>query len=460
MSVPLTFADLKLEPALLKALAEQGYERPTPVQSAAIPFALHGRDVLALAQTGTGKTAAFALPILQRLHLQPHKQAGAIRVLVLAPTRELALQIHESFTAYGRHLKLRAAVILGGVPMGAQIRELKHQPDILVATPGRLLDLHSQGHVRLQHVEVLVLDEADRMLDMGFIHDVRRIVAMVPRQRQTLFFSATMPPAVAELAQGLLHDAARVEVAPSATVAVKVEQRVMFVERNDKLDLLLHLLAKPEVGRTLVFARTRHRADRVVRLLSRHGVAAGVIHSDKTQGARQRALAAFASGDLQVLIATDIMARGIDVEGITHVVNYDMPDDPESHVHRIGRTARAGAQGTAISFCDDEEVSLLRDVERLTRLPLVQDANQPWHADRIARMYSEGVKTSRTRAQRPQGQPRPKGQHRPGGQSQGHGAGRKRRRGGGQGQGGHAAQGHGGERAKRVVFQGRRRRGR
>jgi ATP-dependent RNA helicase RhlE len=373
------FKDLNLSTPILKALNEEGYTTPTPVQAAAIPIALAGRDLMATAQTGTGKTAAFALPLLQRLsESAPPKERGAVRALILTPTRELAVQIDQALRAYGRHLKLRTTVVLGGVGINPQIRALSRGPDIVVATPGRLIDHIEQRNVRLDRVEAFVLDEADRMLDMGFIRDVRKIERLIPRKRQTLFFSATMSREIEELAGELLRNPERIQVTPPATVVGKIDQKVLFVNQRDKLALLTDLLRDPAMGRTLVFTRTKHRADRVTKSLVRDGVLAEVIHSNKTQGARQRALDEFGRGRVRVLVATDIVARGIDVDGISHVINYELPHDAESYVHRIGRTARAGADGIAFSFCDVEEVRMLRAIERLTRTPLTVHADHPY----------------------------------------------------------------------------------
>ncbi|MGE3167230.1 MAG: DEAD/DEAH box helicase [Planctomycetota bacterium] len=384
------FADLGLEPNLLRALTKAQYERPTPIQVAAIPDALAGRDLLGIAQTGTGKTAAFGLPLLQRLGRSGSRERP-IRALILTPTRELALQVNESLVQYGCYLQLRSTVVLGGVSAVPQIKALAQKPDILVATPGRLLDLVSQGHVDLGKVEVLVLDEADRMLDMGFIQDVRRIVAKVPRQRQTLFFSATMPPEVTELAASMLRDPVRVEVTPNSSVGAKVVQHVLFVERTDKAALLLFLVNRKKARRVLVFARTKHRANRIAKQLVGAKVNAAAIHSNKTQGARQRALADFAAGATPVLVATDIVARGIDVDNISHVINFDLPDEAENYVHRIGRTARAGSGGFALSFCDADEGPKLRDIERLVGQELSVDVDHPFHSESLASQYRSRV---------------------------------------------------------------------
>ena len=366
------FADLGLSAPLLRAVAAEGYVAPTPVQLRCIPHVLEGRDVLGCAQTGTGKTAAFVLPTLQRLAANP--RSGRIRALVLAPTRELAAQIGERTTAYGANLGLTNTVIYGGVGQRGQEDALRRKPDILVATPGRLLDLMDQGYVKLDAVEVFVLDEADRMLDMGFIHDVKRIVREVPTKRQTLFFSATMPPAIADLSSRILIDPVKIEVVPQATTAEKIEQTVHHVAKRDKRVLLEKVLSAPGVDRALVFTRTKHGANRLVEQLDRAGIRAAAIHGNKSQGARERALVGFKSGSIPVLIATDIAARGIDVDGITHVVNFDLPEVPEQYVHRIGRTARAGAGGRAIAFCDEDERGLLADIERIIRqrIPLAE----------------------------------------------------------------------------------------
>ena len=363
-----SFTDLGLIPALLKAVATEGYTSPTPIQVQAIPLALAGRDVQGIAQTGTGKTSAFALPILQRLAASRTRPAPkTCRALVLAPTRELASQIAESFRSYGRNTGLTVALVFGGVPKPRQTRQLGAGVDVLVATPGRLLDHLNDRAVRLDSVEVLVLDEADHMLDLGFIIPIRRIAAQVPAKRQTLLFTATMPPEIAKLADGLLRDPAHVSVAPVATTAERVTQHVMFVDTAAKRGALRNLLSKGVQGRTLVFTRTKHGADRVVKYLDEYGVPSAAIHGNKSQGQRERALAAFRAGTTRVLVATDIAARGIDVDDVTHVINFDLPNVPESYVHRIGRTARAGASGVAISLCGPEERPFLRSIEKLIR---------------------------------------------------------------------------------------------
>ena len=363
----ISFEDLALVEPIRRALKDEGYATPTPIQAQAIPQLLAGQDLLGIAQIGTGKTAAFALPILQRLAAsrgQAGLQRKTARCLVLTPTRELALQIGDSFRAYGRHLGLRSLVIFGGVGQNPQVAGMARGVDILTATPGRLLDLLGQGHLRLDAIETVVLDEADRMLDMGFIHDVKKIVALLPKQRQTLLFSATMPSAIARLAAGILRDPVRVEVTPPSTTVELIEQRVAFVERAGKREMLCAMLRDRALARVLVFTRTKHTANRVAEQLTRAGFSAEAIHGNKSQGARQRALEGFRAGHVRVLVATDIAARGIDVDGITHVVNYELPNVPDTYVHRIGRTARAGAAGAAISLCDGEERAYLRDIER------------------------------------------------------------------------------------------------
>ncbi len=362
------FEDLALVEPLLRAVREEGYDAPTPIQQQTIRPVLEGRDLLGCAQTGTGKTAAFALPILQRLQAAPFPAPRPVRVLVLSPTRELASQIGDSFARYGRHTGVRHTVVFGGVGQGPQARDLRHGVDVLVATPGRLLDLMEQRIARLDRVEVLVLDEADRMLDMGFIHDVRRVIGALPKKRQTLFFSATLPHDIQSLARDILSNPVRVEVTPTASTVEKIAQSLHHVDKNGKLPLLLQFLRDPAMRRTLVFTRTKRGANRLALALSQAGVAADAIHGNKSQNARERALESFKRGASRVLVATDIAARGIDVEEITHVVNYDMPDVPENYVHRIGRTARAGASGTAIAFCAPDEREELAAVERLIRM--------------------------------------------------------------------------------------------
>ena len=374
-----TFSDLNLDPTLLKALAAKNYTTPTPIQAQAIPYVLEGRDVLGIAQTGTGKTAAFALPILQRLAATRQKaQPRTCRVLVLSPTRELASQIAESFREYGAHLGLSCSVVFGGVSDKPQAERLARGVDILVATPGRLIDHLDQRNLRLDDVSIFVLDEADQMLDMGFIHAIRRLVPKLPKVRQNLFFSATMPREIGALAGDLLRDPAKVSVTPVASTVERIDQRVIFIEAARKRTILSEILRDDKMGRTLVFTRTKHGADKVVRGLEVDGISSAAIHGNKSQNQRERALAGFKAGTTKVLVATDIAARGIDISAVTHVINFDLPNVPESYVHRIGRTARAGAGGSAISFCDGEERAFLRAIESLIRLKLpATDRRQP-----------------------------------------------------------------------------------
>jgi ATP-dependent RNA helicase RhlE len=376
-----SFDSLGLIDPVRRAVSGAGYETPTPIQSAAIPHLLAGRDVLGCAQTGTGKTAAFALPILDRL-ARTKRRPGlrGPRALVLAPTRELALQIADSFRTYGRHLSIGTAVVFGGVGQAPQVEALRRNTDVVIATPGRLLDLVGQGHARFDALEALVLDEADRMLDMGFIDPIRRIIAVLPRRRQTLMFSATMPPEILKLAQSILVDPVELAVTPVATPAANISQWVLHVGRDRKRALLAEVLRDPTMTRVLVFTRTKHGANRVAKELDRVGVRSAAIHGNKSQTARQRALADFKQGRVRVLVATDIAARGVDIDGVSHVVNFELPHEPESYVHRIGRTARAGASGVALSFCDPEERGLLRAIERLTRVPVKVVENHPFAA--------------------------------------------------------------------------------
>ncbi len=384
----MTFADLQLIEPILRAVQQEGYTDPTPIQAQAIPHVLAGRDLIACAQTGTGKTAAFALPLIQHLAFRssngaaPDRQGKGIdnrrkrvRVLVLSPTRELASQIADSFNVYGKHTGLKTTVIYGGVGQNPQVQSIRNGTDILVATPGRLLDLMGQGYVKLDSVERFVLDEADRMLDMGFIHDVRRIISALPKQRQTLFFSATMPGEIQSLADDILTDPVRVEVTPSATTVEKITQAVYFVAKRNKRALLEHLLNDKSISRALIFTRTKHGANKLAEQLEESNIMAEAIHGNKSQTAREKALFNFKRGMTRVLVATDIAARGIDVDDVSHVINFDLPYEPDSYVHRIGRTARAGASGIAFSFCDEEEFKLLRDIERLIRMdvPVAQD---------------------------------------------------------------------------------------
>jgi ATP-dependent RNA helicase RhlE len=371
------FSGLGLADAILRALNEEGYTTPTPIQAATIPAAVGGRDIIGIAQTGTGKTAAFALPILNRLSSTEGKPwQKAPRVIVLAPTRELGGQILDSFRTYGRHLRLKATLAIGGVPIGKQIRALAQGVDILVATPGRLLDLTNERAVQFDRVEVLVLDEADRMLDMGFIRDIRKIVGLIPKGRQTLLFSATMPREIASLAEEMLRDPVKVAVTPAASTLDIIEQRAIRIDRAGKPALLVSLLSDAAIARAIVFTRTKHGADRVVRGLEQAGIAAEAIHGNKSQGNRDRTMNAFRSGTIRILVATDIAARGIDVDGISHVINYDLPNLPETYVHRIGRTARAGASGAAISLVSSDEMPFLRDIERTIRRPVPMDGSE------------------------------------------------------------------------------------
>lgn len=360
----MAFKDLSLIDPILRALENEGYTRPTPIQQQAIPIVLQQRDLLGCAQTGTGKTAAFAIPILQLLYTQKPLKPG-IKVLILTPTRELAIQIGESFSAYGKFTGIRHTVIFGGVSQHAQVQALQKGVDVLVATPGRLLDLISQGYIRLDQLQIFVLDEADRMLDMGFIHDVRRVITKLPAKRQTLFFSATMPPEIQQLANQLLTRPAKVEVTPPSSTVDKIAQHLYHVTKTEKTDLLLHLLEDGRIPSVLVFTRTKHGADKVAKILLRHQITAAAIHGNKSQNARQAALEGFKNGKLRVLVATDIAARGIDIDELTHVINYDLPEVPETYVHRIGRTGRAGNSGIALSFSSTEEKEALRDIQKL-----------------------------------------------------------------------------------------------
>ena len=377
------FEDLRLSQPLLEAVRTEGYTEPTRIQSESIPHILAGRDVLGCAQTGTGKTAAFALPILDRLRRRArgeNTRSRQPRALIVCPTRELAQQIHDSFATYGQNTDLRQTVVFGGVGKTPQVRALRCGVDILVATPGRLLDLMSEGIASLAGIEILVLDEADRMLDMGFLPDIRRILAQVPRPRQTLFFSATMPDPIRRLARDILHEPVHLQVTPASSAAPMIDHWVYHVEKPDKTMLLAGILAHTPHTRALVFTRTKYGADRVVRQLGRSGIRAAAIHGNKSQNERTRALAAFKSGQSPVLVATDIAARGLDVDDISHVINYDLPVEPETYVHRVGRTARAGASGTAISFATAQEHGQLRVIERMIHSPLQRAVDPPAHA--------------------------------------------------------------------------------
>ncbi|MDD2533099.1 MAG: DEAD/DEAH box helicase [Eubacteriales bacterium] len=366
----MNFTELNIAPLILKALEQAHYKHPTPIQVQAIPPILSGRDLLGCAQTGTGKTAAFAVPTLQRLMHKARSPRRSISALILTPTRELALQIHESMQTYGRHTGLRSCVIFGGVSQNQQEIQLRQGVDILVATPGRLLDLLNQRIITLAQIEILILDEADRMLDMGFIHDVKRVIAQVPAKRQTLFFSATMPAEIVKLSRAILVDPIHVSISPESPTVEKIQQTVYFVDKANKRHLLIHLLGNPQIDSVLVFTRTKHGADRVVRELNDSRIRAQAIHGNKSQNARVRALSDFKSKTTRVLVATDIAARGIDIDGLSYVINYDLPEVPETYVHRIGRSGRAGNVGTSLSFCDFEEKKLLTAIEKLIVKPI------------------------------------------------------------------------------------------
>ena len=376
----MTFNELNLSAPLLRAVAEAGYESPSPIQASAIPPVLAGRDLMGCAQTGTGKTAAFALPMLDRLTAAPAKKKGAVRALILTPTRELALQIGESFELYGKYLNQRSTVIFGGVGQAPQVAALKKGVDILIACPGRLNDLVGQGFIDLSHIEIFVLDEADRMLDMGFVHDVKKVIAKLPAQRQNLMFSATMPKEIEQLAAGILHDPAFVKVDPVSSTVDRIDQSLYFVEKGNKKFLLPWLIQnlKPPVQNALVFSRTKHGADKIAKDLNKQGIPAAAIHGNKSQSARVAALEGFKAGNTKVLVATDIAARGIDISELSHVFNYDLPEVPETYVHRIGRTARAGADGTAVSFCAPEEQEYLAGIEKLNRRKIPVVSGHPW----------------------------------------------------------------------------------
>ena len=425
------FASLGLIKPLLRALEQEGYKTPSPIQGKSIPLLLEGRDIIAVAQTGTGKTASFALPILQYL-AEGEERAKSKRpnALILAPTRELAIQIEEGFVTYGRHLNLRSTAVFGGVPLGKQIATLARGVDILVATPGRLMDLMNQGKVFLDEIDVFVLDEADRMLDMGFIHDVRKVAAKLPSERQTVLFSATMPATVATLAKTLLEDPARVEIAPESTTVERIEQSVFFVAKQNKSKLLREVLYNEEMTRVIVFTRTKHGADKVVKHLESEGVKAGAIHGNKSQNNRQKTLKAFKNGEIRALIATDIAARGIDVDDVSHVINFELPHEPESYVHRIGRTARAGNDGQAMSFCEVDEHPLLKDIQKTIRMDVPVFVDHPFHDADVGVKKAEKIQRG--------------GQRGGGRNGGGNGGGRGRGQAGqGKGQGGHGPKGQG-----------------
>ncbi|SDL59146.1 ATP-dependent RNA helicase RhlE [Salinimicrobium catena] len=370
----MSFKNLELSQPLLKAIKDQGYTTPTPIQQQAIPLVLQGKDLLGIAQTGTGKTAAFGIPLLQRLE-ESNISGRGIKALILTPTRELAIQIDESLTAYGKYTRLKHTVIFGGVSQNKQVQKLKNGVDILVATPGRLLDLMNQGFISLKHLQIFVLDEADRMLDMGFIHDVKKVIKVLPSKRQTLFFSATMPEEIQSLSNMMLKNPAKVEVTPASSTVDKIQQRIYFTNKPDKRKLLLHLLESNGISSALVFTRTKHGADKVARFLGKAKINSAAIHGNKSQNSRQNALKNFKSGELSVLVATDIAARGIDIDELKHVFNFDLPNVPETYVHRIGRTGRAGNDGMAISFCTSEEKKDLKGIEKLAaiKIPVVEE---------------------------------------------------------------------------------------
>ena len=373
------FESLGLSKQLLQTISKEGYSVPTPVQESAIPLLLKGHDVLGVAQTGTGKTAAFALPVLQIMARENIQGKRNIRTLVLTPTRELAAQINERFAAYSEHLSIYHQVIFGGVSQKPQVKSLRRGVDILVATPGRLLDLIDQGFIDLGSVEFFVLDEADRMLDMGFIRDIRKVLKLLPKKRQNLLFSATMPSSIADLANSFLNDAAMIDLSPEEITVERIEQSVMFVQKQDKINLIIDIINDNHVNRGIIFTRTKHGANRLVKRLDRSGIESAAIHGNKSQGARTRALAAFKNGDIPLLVATDIASRGIDIEGVTHVFNYDLPNEPESYVHRIGRTARAGKNGVAYAFCDESESGYLVGIQRLIGKQIPQFIEHPYH---------------------------------------------------------------------------------
>jgi ATP-dependent RNA helicase RhlE len=431
----MSFENLKLIEPLLKALKTEGYTTPTPIQAQAIPIILQHQDLLGCAQTGTGKTAAFALPILHLLHQDriAHKEQKTIKALVLTPTRELAIQIAESFTAYGKHTGLKNLVIFGGVSQNPQVDALRRGVDILIATPGRLLDLMNQRFVHLEHVKMLVLDEADRMLDMGFVHDVKKIIAKVPAKRQTLFFSATMPKEIQQLADTILTNPEKVEVTPVSSTADTIQQSLFYVDKNDKKSLLIHILKDKNIKTALVFTRTKHGADKVVKDLTRVGITAEAIHGNKSQNARQRALTNFKNRSTRVLIATDIAARGIDIDELTHVINYEIPNIPETYVHRIGRTGRAGANGIALSFCDEEEIEFLKDIHKLIAKEIPVEEGHPYPLSPVAiaagMNAKKGTANANLRKSSPSG--RGGGGHRRGGKPGGNRAGTGNKSGGG-----------------------------
>ena len=390
----MSFENLNLIEPILKALKTEGYTTPTPIQEQSIPIILERKDLLGCAQTGTGKTAAFAIPILQILESGKIYDKGprAIKCLILTPTRELAIQIGESFAAYGRHTGMKHTFIFGGVSQGSQVSALKAGVDILIATPGRLLDLINQKFVQLHYLKIFVLDEADRMLDMGFIHDVKKIITKIPQKRQTLFFSATMPDEIQKLANTILFNPEKVEVTPVSSTADTIDQSLFFVEKNDKKKLLIHILNDKSIKSALIFSRTKHGADKITKDLVKAGIKTEAIHGNKSQNARQKALSNFKSGQIKALIATDIAARGIDIDELSHVINFELPNIPETYVHRIGRTGRAGSSGIAYSFCDEEEMEYLKDIQKLIgkEIPVIED--QPYHMRGASFIMSKSTK--------------------------------------------------------------------
>jgi ATP-dependent RNA helicase RhlE len=399
----MSFEHLNLIEPILKALKTEGYTTPTPIQEQSIPIILERKDLLGCAQTGTGKTAAFAIPILQILEGGKIYDKGprAIKCLILTPTRELAIQIGESFAAYGRHTGMKHTVIFGGVSQGSQVSALKSGVDILIATPGRLLDLINQKFVHLHYLKIFVLDEADRMLDMGFIHDVKKIITKIPQKRQTLFFSATMPDEIQKLANTILVNPEKVEVTPASSTADTIDQSLFFVEKNDKKKLLIHILNDKSIKSALIFSRTKHGADKITKDLVKAGIKTEAIHGNKSQNARQKALSNFKSGQIKALIATDIAARGIDIDELSHVINFELPNIPETYVHRIGRTGRAGSSGIAYSFCDEEEMEYLKDIQKLIgkEIPVIED--QPYHMRGASFIMSKSTKKKGGSAKKP-----------------------------------------------------------
>jgi ATP-dependent RNA helicase RhlE len=397
------FEELNIIEPILKALKTEGYNAPTPIQEQSIPIILERKDLLGCAQTGTGKTAAFAIPIIQILEGGKIYDKGprAIKCLILTPTRELAIQIGESFAAYGRHTGMKHAVIFGGVSQGSQVSALKSGIDILIATPGRLLDLINQKFVHLHYLKIFVLDEADRMLDMGFIHDVKKVITKIPQKRQTLFFSATMPPEIQKLANTILVNPEKVEVTPPSTTADTIDQSLFFVEKGDKKKLLIHLLNDKSIKSALIFTRTKHGADKITKDLVKAGIKTEAIHGNKSQNARQKALSNFKSGQIKALIATDIAARGIDIDELSHVINYELPNVPETYVHRIGRTGRAGASGIALSFCDEEEMEYLKDIQKLIGREITVTEDQPYHMRAASFIFSQSTKKKGSSGKKP-----------------------------------------------------------